>query len=468
MSSPHATSSLGGLADVFADPGPNYPDTDTAAPAAPDDVTYADAPAAPPRSVSDRAHAATGWMREKMSGRSTDPDDEFAQRASGPTRQVWITRGLQAALLAALLCGPLALMFGGGSSTPTAVTAQAPTVITDISPQLTASDLAARCVPAWLQAAQNDQASLGQCFDSAPGGAALPDEPIYDATDARSSAVHRILPAPNGAMIYSVTVSVAVRPAGSTQPANRRYYRLPVVIAGSSVRALSFPAQVPAPPNAVATTLGYDYQPPTNAAIVTAASGFLSSMLTGDSTGVSRFTSPGTRLSAITPAPLTSLAVTAARSTGEVPSVDTPPADGEQNRLLLTLTERPVGADVSETMTASYALSMTARAGRWEVTSLDLAPPIAHVGDGQTDTALGDDQAAGNTPTDTGIGTSSDTTAATAPTPDDTTAPTAATPAPQPAPAAPVTPTPAPRPNTPAPAAPGLLVPGGSDLGPRN
>lgn len=468
MSSPHSTSTLGGLADAFADPGPDYPEVDSqsAAPTSDGESTTTPSP-----SFADKTRAAGDRLRTWVDRRRTSPSneddsDEFARRANCSTRQLWITRGVQLAVVVALACGPLALLFGGGSSTPTRVATKTPTVLTDISPQLTATDLANQCVTAWLHASQDDQAALGQCFDMGVGGAALPDSPIYDATDARASAVHRVLPAPNGAMIYSVTVSTAVRPAGSIQAPNRRYYRIPVIIAGSSVRALAFPAQVPAPPNSLNTTLGYQYQPPTSSAIVTAARGFLTAMLTGDSAGVTRFTSPGTRLSAITPAPLTSLSVAAAQSTGEVTPTGGTPTDGEQNRLLLTLTERPVGAGVDDTMTASYALSMTARAGRWEVTSVDLAPPITRVSGDQTDTALGDDQAAGNTDS-TGIGGSVESMTPQAPA---TAAPAATSEDPAPAPAAQAPNTQQPTQPASAPAAtdPGLLAPGGSDLGPRN
>ena len=201
----------------------------------------------------------------------------------------------------------------------------------------------------------------------------------------------------------AVTVSAEVTPAGA-DTATRRYFQVPVVVSDKGVRAMAMPAAVPAPSTGLTVNLDYSNQLSSNAAIVTAAQGFLSAMLTGDG-DVTRFTSPGTNLGAITPAPYASISVIGARTQKSLGDSAETPADGQRARLLLTISQQPPGtASSTDALTGAYALTMAARAGRWEVSALDPAPAAGVNGSDVASSLAGEEDE--NTDTPTGAETS--------------------------------------------------------------
>lgn len=317
-------------------------------------------------------------------------DDEFVARALGTPRQRLTTYAMRAAVLAALVSGPLALLTSAGSSTPTQITAPAPAVAADTEAQFAAADLAQQFVTAWLTTDRDNQSTLQRFVDINDTVTSLPSQPLYTVTDSHLAGIRRTTGIA-GADTYAVTVSAQVTPAGSST-ATRRYFQVPVVVSADGVRAVTMPAAVPGPATTLSVTLGYTNQIASNAAIVKAAQGFLSAMLTG-SGDVARFTSPGTNLAAVTPAPFTAVTVSTARSQAALGDTADTPADGQRSRVLLTVTEQPAGtSSTSDALTGTYALTMVARAGRWEVTSLDPAPvaSVSSNDQGSDDVLTGD------------------------------------------------------------------------------
>jgi hypothetical protein len=94
---------------------------------------------------------------------------------------------------------------------------------------------------------------------------------------------------------------------------------------------------------------------------------WLTAYLTG--TGdIARYTTPGVNLPPVTPAAADSLTLTDLKLTaGDTPTAAAP-ADGTQVHVLATVTATHAGVPAQ----LAYPLTLTARAGRWEVTGLDL------------------------------------------------------------------------------------------------
>jgi hypothetical protein len=201
--------------------------------------------------------------------------------------------------------------------------------------------------------------------------------------------------------VWSVTVGVRVvepdaQPASSAvgvgggQPA-LRYFQVPVASAGEhtagrwAYSALSAPAEVAAPTLAPAPALAYGPLQPASPGDARAQTvqQFLTAYLAGSTDGgLDRYLSPGTVMQPVTPPPYTAVEVEEIAAAG--PDANDPsatgrvPVDGSRQQVMVTV--RATGRD-SDRIPLAYAFALTARAGRWEITSLDPAPlPAAAAG----------------------------------------------------------------------------------------
>ncbi|MFI0596635.1 conjugal transfer protein [Streptomyces griseus] len=294
-----------------------------------------------------------------------------------------------------LLLGPL-LAGAALLSAPTGTTAPAPPAAA--APSAAGSQgsagFASLFVDAYLRAGEGDQDELAAYYPAA-SDIRLEGEP--DQRTGKELTVVRLRQTDPG--IWSVTVAARVtetpRPsaspadtpsAGASQeagPGERlRYFQVPVATAttkgvGGYV-ALSMPAEVAAPPRIEAPELLYG--PPRPAVPsdprTQAVTEFLSAYLTARSGDIDRYLAPGTRITPIVPAPYKGIAVDHLSVEGEQGNEATTsvPADGTRQRLLVHL--RATGVDEVRRPLA-YALTLTARAGRWEIAELDGAPAPA-------------------------------------------------------------------------------------------
>ncbi|MFI6658155.1 conjugal transfer protein [Streptomyces sp. NPDC050523] len=173
------------------------------------------------------------------------------------------------------------------------------------------------------------------------------------------------------------------RPSAAQAAADAvHYFQVPVAVgpAGGGTTgytALSMPAEVSAPARIKTPDLIYG---PEQAAVSSdprteAVTQFLTAYLTG-SGELDRYLAPGTELTAITPAPYTAVAVDQMRIEGDQDSepVTTVPKNGTRSRLVVTV--RATDHDKVR-VPLSYALTLKARAGRWEIAALDGAPSPA-------------------------------------------------------------------------------------------
>lgn len=173
------------------------------------------------------------------------------------------------------------------------------------------------------------------------------------------------------------------RPSAAQAAADAvHYFQVPVAVGpagggATGYTALSMPAEVAAPARIKTPDLIYGPEQPAVSSDprTEAVTQFLTAYLTG-SGELDRYLVPGTQLTAITPAPYTGVEVDQMRIEGDQDSepVTTVPKNGTRTRLVVTV--RATGQDKVR-VPLSYALTLKARAGRWEIAALDGAPSPA-------------------------------------------------------------------------------------------
>lgn len=253
-----------------------------------------------------------------------------------------------------------------------------------------AAGFASLFVAAYLSAGQGDEPKLAAYY---PPAANVQLEGVSGQHRGEQLTVVRLRQSDTS--VWSVTVAARVigaqrsaapspQPGASPAPAADavRYFQVAVAtgsgVGGStSYTALSMPAEVAAPERAKSPELVYGAMRP---ALSTdprtqAVTSFLTAYLTKAGAELERYLAPGVRLSAPSPAPYSGIAVDQLAVEGESGGepVVSVPADGTTLRLLVTL--RATGQD-GVRLPLAYALTLKARASRWEIAGLDGAPAV--------------------------------------------------------------------------------------------
>lgn len=344
-------------------------------------------------------------LRKNGHGRAGTESAPVTEQHQWAGKQVTATKAVRLGLFAAIGSGVVALLLvltGLGSSAPApARTTTSPVV--DTARQAAATDLAQDFVVTWLQSQRGDEKTLARFVRT--DGIALPTQPMSIATEPRIASVEAVDPpsapaktgsTPQGGPVraagenYSVVVSVSVVAVGSDPAAKpqRRYFAVPVVFVGDDARAAAVPAAVPAPSTAGDLVLGYRFRVGLEHSLTQSINQFLSAMVAGAGE-ISRYTSPGSQIRAVTPAPYTSAQITDLLSDTDFSANATAsPADGATARVLASAIV--IGTDRAQTSTVQYPLTAIARGGRWEVSALDSMPLLAaSTGSSATPTASG-------------------------------------------------------------------------------
>ena len=281
-------------------------------------------------------------------------------RASQQVTSNLAARLASGALIGCLAAGPLALGVAGFAMTQSArpVTSRGSTAVDLSDERAGAGEFATRVVMAWLTSTREQAQGLIALLPGMQAGA-LP-RVGFGASDPAVSSITQT----DG--VWSVTVAVTVtdqRPSTA-----RRFFRVPVTVTGGTITALTLPTPVAGPPVGSVTNVDYPAPVASGPVAVTVAQ-FLAAYTAGAG-DVTRYVTPGVAMTAISPAPYTTVQLTDVRA--DLPT-DTSAAapDGTVLRVLAT-----VAATVTDTQTTSvtYALTLTARAGRWEVHAIDPAP----------------------------------------------------------------------------------------------
>ncbi|MCX4826269.1 conjugal transfer protein [Streptomyces sp. NBC_01142] len=266
------------------------------------------------------------------------------------------------AVLTAIAAGPIALGVAI-TSTPTVVEAATPTKPTAVRTAGVTADPAGYAqlfVSAWLRSSADDarsaQARLAQSM--APD-VELPD-PAAGA-QSKPESVTAVRSAQREGGTWSVTV------AAQYADGSVRYYAVLVAVdrSGGSFTVTGAPGVVAGPARAEAPTSSYGVSVP-EGDLSSAVGEFLSAYLTGAGE-VSRYLAPGVKVSAVSPAPYTTVTVQQVLAVDEAAAAEQVPADGTEVRTLAQVEAR----DEDGRWPLGYELVFKARSGRWEVAALE-------------------------------------------------------------------------------------------------
>ncbi|WP_203338616.1 conjugal transfer protein [Nocardioides limicola] len=274
----------------------------------------------------------------------------------------WITKVTTGALWCCLAAGPPAL----GLAVWAVWNAPAPAPVTVASTQPGTLDeraaveaFAVDYVITWLTTTRGDEKALAR-FLPTTAGAALP-ESGWLVRDAAVSGIDQV----EGA--WSVTVAATV--AAEAAEESRRYFQVPVAYEAGALIATMLPAPVAAPGLANPPGLAYRHRVTPADPVAAATAEFLHALLvTGD---VARVIVPGTPIRPVTPPVFAAVKVTSVYADRDRIPTDAP-SDGDEIRVLVTATGTPSSDTAS--LAIGYALTLQARAGRWEVAAIDAAP----------------------------------------------------------------------------------------------
>lgn len=297
------------------------------------------------------------------------------------------TRTVTVALWCAVIAGPLlalaAFAHGGGSAN--AADEAAPDIRSGTAP----AGVASLYVAAWLSAGSGTEETVRAYY---PQLGSLPDEPNrHSATRLVPVSVVEVSP---GYWSVTVAAQVATRTERGWVDTGVHYYRVPIRVLGgpeaggegrpggpTGYVATGLPAEVGAPAGLEPVQVDYPRHRSADSAdpVADSVGRFLAAYLLGEGE-LTRYVSPGSALSPISPPPYTEL-VLRDLYTDESNAGDRgggPDRDGTRLAVLAMVdaTDR-----YKTTRQLGYALTLTSRDGRWEVSTLDPAPALA-TGDG--------------------------------------------------------------------------------------
>ena len=267
-------------------------------------------------------------------------------------------------LMAALVCGPAGLALAGltvySSATPAPV---AQVQVRDLSPQRAAAEeFAERVVVAWLTTPRGQEAKLTGLVQVP--AVTLPQVP-FKVADPTVSAIEQV----NG--VWSVTVAATV--TDQRKQRARRFFQVPVTVEpGVGVTVLALPAPVAGPTVGVLPRLSYRFQVDPAGPVAETAAQFLGAYIAGQG-DVTRYVSPAVQLQPVLPAPYTAVQVTDLAGNTDIDTAGVP-KDLTQLRVLV-LADASVSS--KQQVSVTYALTLLARAGRWEVAAIDPTPALA-------------------------------------------------------------------------------------------
>lgn len=308
------------------------------------------------------------WTRKPAQAGGAVAHEGGAPTARWTNGNVLSSKLVTVVVAAAIACGPIALFVANGSKThPVSTTvASAKPALSVV--QQSAGAFAVGLVSAWLSATQTDSSSLDAYVDA--------DAATFATTpyEFKNMAVASIDASGSDGLI-SVVVAADVKDASITDTSAvtwpRRYFRVTVSDAKAKLAAVTLPAPVAGPPvSDGAPSLGYSSSVASTGKLGQSVMLFLAAYLTGQGE-TEPYTSPSTSIPAINPAPYS--AITATSIAANHTPADAP-ADGDKLSVLATVALQNA---VGQSLSATYALELRARAGRWEVASLDAAPLLA-------------------------------------------------------------------------------------------
>ncbi|MDZ5146356.1 conjugal transfer protein [Microbacterium testaceum] len=278
--------------------------------------------------------------------------------------------------LLAVTCGPVALVavFIKPSARPATVASTAQEPLSAL--QQSAGAFGLGLVGAWLSSSKSDSSALAAYINTEPSQ--LGEKPY----DSRNLSVAQIEPA-KGEDLVDVLVGADIyeQPATASQPSwIRRYFEVTVSTVGGKLSALGLPAPKAGPDvQPTQKGLGFSNQMLTSSPAAETADLFLTAYLTGQGS-TSSYLTPGVNIAPISPAPyrsLTPVSLYADRTPAATPT------DGDLLHVQVTVA---LANGNGQSVTATYWVHLTARAGRWEVTDLEANSSVDSASNSPTST----------------------------------------------------------------------------------
>lgn len=294
---------------------------------------------------------------------------EVAKTSSWSSGRALSGRTVTVALVLMILCGPVGVALALQAMTASSVKA-APSQAVAVLPaqEQQAGSLAIGYVSAWLDATRQDSTELAQYIDPSTMQT-LSDTPWTH----KDVTVASLTPG-SGMVTVVVAATIQEQQASGSSVVPvwvRRYFQVVVnTPSAGGLSVLGLPAAVAAPPAANQPSLAYSTSATPDDPVGQSVMGFLGAYLAG-SGDVTRFTTPGTSFQALSPAPYQSVTAVSLQTDGQ-PAAS--PADGSRIRVLATV---QLSSAVDQQLTTTYALTLTARAGRWEITKIDTSPELS-------------------------------------------------------------------------------------------
>jgi hypothetical protein len=294
-----------------------------------------------------------------------------------PVRRTALVR---TAVWVAVATGPLALISSCARHDP-AVPAQSAPQAQAVDQTKAAPDPAGYAelvLGLWLRSGSGEQSAAAKELHTMAPSLQPPSWSEHVPDVERLAAVRSVRQA-DGA--WTVTVAVQFKEstsntAGKSDAAKAggtlRYFALPLVVkdpgtapgAAQAVVVPTAPMEVAAPAALDEPASPYGTQVPDGSALASTVGEFLSAYL-GAEEGAERYLAPGIKLPALAAASYTAVQVDEVRAEGRTDG--TVGADGTTVRALVQITASDAGGGQ---WPLSYALTLKARAGRWEVTAL--------------------------------------------------------------------------------------------------
>lgn len=298
--------------------------------------------------------AASGrrWPWQRSSTPAQEPGAGGARWAGGAALAA---KAMTAGLLVAVVAGPVALVMQLSSSDPVVLTQAAPAAGSSSTASTLAGERGLQTVRSWLAStADNPRLDAGGTWPKT-------------ASPATSLRVAQVSGTGDPAT-FEVLVAASIK--------NREhFFEVPVRADEQRATALALPAVAPAPAPGQEPGTGYGQRGvELSSPAAQTVQEFLSAYLTGKST--TRMTSPGVELTSVKASPWTAVKLTsldAQVASGQ--DVTAAPADGEVAQVRADYVMTRAG-ERSTGLSSQIALTMTARAGRWEITSVDPAPLV--------------------------------------------------------------------------------------------
>lgn len=302
-------------------------------------------------------------------------DQDLSLEWTGPASK--LTKAFSGLLLVCLASGVVALLMasylvmGSGQTAPDRSAADVDGQALDERSAVGA--FAQDYVVTWLTSSYGQEEQLDP-FLSDTDQVTLPEQP-WVASNTAVAGISQTGPHPGdadkGAGEWTVTVAVDLIEQESAPP-QRRYFQVPVLYDDQALVATALPAPVARPTTAATPQLGYSGEIANSDPIGSATQEFLTALLVADGGDVTRYTTPGAGIRSIAPAPYTSVSIEEIRSDEDLTGVNQGrPENGTEVKVLVTATGT---AASNREIGIQYALTMTARESRWEVTEIDPSP----------------------------------------------------------------------------------------------